>query len=152
MGYINDLISKKLNQSIEDTLLKYTQMSMGDKDIKWLHMLYIPEKYRMPVDATKGMSIDELHSACELCLNKYFGAVQNGIENPPPLDSIVVCPVGEDLLFYFTMKSNKNKFIRVSDVECSCARTDNHKIEYEVTWPDGGKSLLNSEFQFILQP
>lgn len=73
---------------------KYTQMSMGYKNTKQLYMFYIPEKYRMPVDATKGMSIDELHLACELYLNKYFSAVQNGIENPLLLDSIVCYPIG----------------------------------------------------------
>ena len=143
---------KKLNQSIKDTMEKYTQMSMGYKNTKQLYMFYILEKYRMPVDATKGMSIDELHLACELCLNKYFSAVQNGIENPLPLDSIVYYPIGEGLFFYFAMKYMGNKFIRISEVKCSCTHTDNHKIEYEVVWTDGATSLLNSEFQFILQP
>lgn len=153
MRYTSDLLLKKLNQSIKDTMEKYTQMSMGDKNTKQLYMLYIPEKYRMPVNATKGMSIEELHSACEMCLNKYFSAVKNGIENPPTLSAIVGYPIEEDLLFYFVMDflNKENKFIRVSDVECSCARTDNHKIEYETTWPDGSISLLNSEFQFIFQ-
>lgn len=144
---------KKLNQSISEFMEKYTQMSIGYKNTKQLYMFYITEKYRMPVDATKDMSIDELHSACELCLNKYFSAVQNGIEDPPLLDSIVGYPIGENLLFYFAMEflNRENKFIRVSDVKCSYTRTDNHKVEYEVTWPDGGISLLNSEFQFIFQ-
>lgn len=97
MGYINDLILKRLNQSIKDemekyTMEKYTQMSIGGNDIKWAHMFYIPEKYRMPVDATKDMSIDELHSLCELCFNKYFSAVQNGIENLPLLPLLWVIP------------------------------------------------------------
>ena len=127
-------------------------MSMGYKNTKQLYMFYIPEKYRMPVDATKGMSIDELHLACELCLNKYFSAVQNGIENPLLLDSIVCYPIGEGLLFYFAMKHMGNKFIRFSEVKCSCTHTDNHKIEYEVVWTDGATSLLNSEFQFLLRP
>ncbi len=152
MGYISDLILKELNQSIKDTMEKYTQMSMNDKNTKQLYMFYIPEKYRMPVDATKGMSIDELHLACELCLNKYFSAVQNGIENPPLLDSIVGYPIGEGLLFYFAMKYMGNKFIRISEVKCSCTHTNNHKIEYEVTWTDGATSLLNSEFHFLLRP
>lgn len=153
MGIIHDLIMKKLNQSISDDMEKYTQMSIGDKGIKWLNMLYIPEEYRMPVDAIKGMSIEELHSICELCFNKYFSAVQNGIENPPMIESIVGYPIGKDLLFYFAMEflNKENKFIRVSDVKCSCTHTNNHKIEYEVMWPDGGISLLNSEFQFLLQ-
>lgn len=153
MGYIHDLIMKKLNQSISEAMEKYTQMSIGNGDLKWLHMFNIPKKYEMPVEATKDMSIDELHSACELCLNKYFSAVQNGIELPPTLNSIVCYPMGENLLFYFAIEflHNENKFIRVSDVKCSYTRTDNHKIEYEVTWTDGGISLLNSEFQFLLQ-
>ena len=143
---------EKLNQSISDDMEKYTQMSMGYKNTKQLYMFYIPEKYRMPVDATKGMSIDELHLACELCLNKYFSAVQNGIENPLPLDSIVCYPIGGGLLFYFAMKYMENKFMRISEVKCSCTHTDNHKIEYEVVWTDGATSLLNSEFQFLLRP
>lgn len=153
MGYIHDLIMEKLNQSISDDMEKYTQMSIGSNDLKWLHMFYIPEEYRMPVDATKGMSIEELHSICELCLNKYFGAVQNGIENPPTLNAIVGYPMGENLLFYFAMEflNKENKFIRASEIKCSCTHADNHKIEYEVMWPDGGISLLNSEFQFVLQ-
>lgn len=151
MGYINDLLLKKLNQSIKDTMEKYTQMSIGYKNTKQLYMLYIPEKYRMPVDATKGMSIEELHSACEMCLNKYFSAVKNGIENPPLLDSIVGYPIGEGLLFYFVMKYMGNKFIKFSEVKCSYTHTNNHKIEYEVMWTDGATSLLNSEFQFILR-
>lgn len=132
---------------------KYTQMSMGNGDLEWLHMFNIPKKYEMPVEATKDMSIDELHSACEMCLNKYFSAVQNGIEIPPTLNSIVCYPMRENLLFYFAMEflHNENRFIRGSDVKCSYTRTDNQQIKYEVTWTDGGISLLNSEFQFILQ-
>ena len=150
MGYLSDFMLKKL---IKDTKEKYTQMSIGSGNLKWLYMFNIPEKYRMPVEATKDMSIDELHSACELCLNKYFSAVQNGIEDPPTLNAIVGYPMGENLLFYFAMEflNKENKFIRVSDVKCSYTRTDNHKVEYEVTWTDGGMSLLNSEFQFIFQ-
>ena len=152
MGYISDLILKELNQSIKDTMEKYTQMSMGDNNTKQLYVLYIPEKYRLPMDTTKGMSIEELHSVCKLCFNKYFSAIQNGIENPLPLDSIVCYPIGGGLLFYFAMKYMENKFMRISEVKCSCTHTDNHKIEYEVAWTDGATSLLNSEFQFILRP
>lgn len=148
-----DFLKRHLNQSLSEFVEKYTQMSMGNGDLKWLHMFYIPEKYRMPMDATKDMSIDELHSACEMCLNKYFSAVQNGIEDPPTLNAIVGYPMGEDLLFYFAMEFSykENRFIRVSDVKCSYTRTDNHKVEYEVTWANGATSLLNSEFQFIFQ-
>lgn len=152
MGKFKSIIDWDEHKLISEDMEKYTQMSIGYKNTKQLYMFYIPEKYRMPVDATKDMSIDELHSACELCLNKYFSAVQNGIENPPLLDSIVGYPIGEDVLFYFAMKYMGNKFIRTSEVKCSCTRTDNHKVEYEVTWTDGGTSLLNSEFQFILRP
>lgn len=154
MGKFKSIIDWDEHKLISEDMEKYTQMSMGDKDIKWLYMFYIPKKYRLSMEATKGMSIDELHSACEMCLNKYFSAVQNGIENPPTLNTIVGYPIEEDLLFYFAMDflNKENKFIRVSDIKCSCTCTNNHKIEYEVTWPDGGKSLLNSEFQFILQP
>lgn len=144
---------KKLNQSISEAMEKYTQMSIGDKDLEWLHMFYVPEEYRMPVDATKDMSIEELHSVCELCFNKYFSAVQNGIETPPYCTSIVGYPMGKGLLFYFVIdySNNDNKFIRVSDVKCSYTHTNNNEIKYEVVWPDGGISLLNSEFQFVLQ-
>lgn len=152
MGKFKSIIDWSEHKLITDDMEKYTQMSMDYKNTKQLYMFYIPEKYRMPVDATKGMSIDELHLACELCLNKYFSAVQNGIENPLPLDSIVCYPVGGGLLFYFAMKYMGNKFIRISEVKCSCTHTDNHKIEYEVAWTDGATSLLNSEFQFILRP
>lgn len=152
MGYISDLILKELNQSIKDTMEKYTQMSMGDNNTKQLYVLYIPEKYRLPMDATKGMSIEELHSVCELCFNKYFSAIQNGIENPLPIDSIICYPIGEGLFFYFAMKYMGDKFIRISEVKCSYTHTNNHKIEYEATWTDGATSLLNSEFQFLLRP
>lgn len=50
------------------------------------------------------------------------------------------------------MKHMKNKFMRISEVKCSCTHTDNYKIEYEVVWTDGATSLLNSEFQFLLRP
>lgn len=155
MGKFKSIIEWSEHKLISEDMEKYTQMSMGYKNTKQLYMLYmfyIPEKYRMPVDATKGMSIDELHSACEMCLNKYFSAVQNGIENPLPLDSIVCYPIGGGLLFYFAMKYMENKFMRISEVKCSCTHTDNHKIEYEVVWTDGATSLLNSEFQFLLRP
>lgn len=152
MGKFKSIIDWSEHKLITDDMEKYTQMSMDYKNTKQLYMFYIPEKYRMPVDATKGMSIDELHLACELCLNKYFSAVQNGIENPLPLDSIVCYPIGGGLLFYFAMKYMENKFMRISEVKCSCTHTDNHKIEYEVAWTDGATSLLNSEFQFILRP
>ena len=152
MGKFKSIIDWSEHKLITDDMEKYTQMSMGYKNTKQLYMFYIPEKYRMPVDATKGMSIDELHLACELCLNKYFSAVQNGIENPLPLDSIVCYPIGGGLLFYFAMKYMGNKFTRISEVKCSCTHTDNHKIEYEVVWTDGATSLLNSEFQFLLRP
>lgn len=94
MGKFKSIIDWNEHKLISEDMVKYTQMSIGNKDTKWLHMFYIPEKYRLPMDATKGMSIEELHSACELCLNKYFSAVQNGIENPPLLDSIVCYPIG----------------------------------------------------------
>lgn len=152
MGKFKSIIDWSEHKLITDDMEKYTQMSMDYKNTKQLYMFYIPEKYRMPMDATKGMSIDELHLACELCLNKYFSAVQNGIENPLPLDSIVCYPIGGGLLFYFAMKYMENKFMRISEVKCSCTHTDNHKIEYEVAWTDGATSLLNSEFQFILRP
>ena len=152
MGKFKSIIEWSEHKLIPEDVAKYTQMSMGYKNTKQLYMFYIPEKYRMPVDATKGMSIDELHLACELCLNKYFSAVQNGIENPLPLDSIVCYPIGGGLLFYFAMKYMENKFMRISEVKCSCTHTDNHKIEYEVVWTDGATSLLNSEFQFLLRP
>lgn len=152
MGKFKSIIDWSEHKLITDDMEKYTQMSIDYKNTKQLYMFYIPEKYRMPMDATKGMSIDELHLACELCLNKYFSAVQNGIENPLPLDSIVCYPIGGGLLFYFAMKYMENKFMRISEVKCSCTHTDNHKIEYEVAWTDGATSLLNSEFQFILRP
>lgn len=152
MGKFKSIIEWSEHKLISEDMEKYTQMSIGYKNTKQLYMFYIPEKYRMPVDATKGMSIDELHLACELCLNKYFSAVQNGIENPLPLDSIVCYPIGGGLLFYFAMKYMENKFMRISEVKCSCTHTDNHKIEYEVVWTDGATSLLNSEFQFLLRP
>ena len=152
MGKFKSIIDWDEHKLISEDMAKYAQMSMGYKNTKQLYMFYIPEKYRMPVDATKGMSIDELHLACELCLNKYFSAVQNGIENPLPLDSIVCYPIGGGLLFYFAMKYMENKFMRISEVKCSCTHTDNHKIEYEVVWTDGATSLLNSEFQFLLRP
>lgn len=152
MGDIKSILYSNKYKLIPEDVEKYTQMSMGDNNTKLLYMFYIPEKYRLPMEATKDMNIDELHSACELCLNKYFSAVRNRIENPPLLDSIVGYPIGEGLLFYFAMKYMGNKFIRISDVKCSYTRTDNHKVEYEVTWTDGGISLLNSEFQFLLRP
>ena len=152
MGKFKSIIDWDEHKLISEDMEKYTQMSMGYKNTKQLYVLYIPEKYRLPMDAIKDMSIDELHSICELCFNKYFSAVQNGIENPPLLDSIICYPIGEDLLFYFAMKYMGNKFVRFSEVKCSCTRTDNHKIEYEVTWTDGATSLLNSEFQFLLRP
>lgn len=57
------------------------------------------------------------------------------------------------LLFYFVIdfSYNENKFTRISEVKCSHTCTTNHKIEYEVVWPDGGISLLDSEFNFIFQ-
>lgn len=152
MGKFKSIIDWSEHKLISEDVAKYTQMSMGYKNTKQLYVLYIPEKYRLPMDATKGMSIEELHSICELCFNKYFSAVQNGIENPPLLDSIICYPIGEDLWFYFAMKYMGNKFIRISEVKCSCTHTNNHKIEYELTWTDGATSLLNSEFQFLLQP
>ena len=152
MGKFKSIIEWSEHKLISEDMEKYTQMSMGYKNPKQLYMLYIPEKYRLPMDATKGMSIEELHSICELCFNKYFSAVQNGIENPLPLDSIVCYPIGGGLLFYFAMKYMENKFMRISEVKCSCTHTDNHKIEYEVVWTDGATSLLNSEFQFLLRP
>ena len=152
MGKFKSIIEWSEHKLIPEDVAKYTQMSMGYKNTKQLYVLYIPEKYRLPMDAIKDMSIDELHSICELCFNKYFSAIQNGIENPPLLDSIICYPIGEGLLFYFAMKYMGNKFIRISEVKCSCTHTNNHKIEYEVTWTDGATSLLNSEFQFLLQP
>ena len=152
MGKFKSIIEWSEHKLISEDMEKYTQMSMGYKNTKQLYVLYIPEKYRLPMDATKGMSIEELHSICELCFNKYFSAVQNGIENPPLLDSIICYPIGEDLWFYFAMKYMGNKFIRISEVKCSCTHTNNHKIEYELTWTDGATSLLNSEFQFLLRP
>ena len=94
MGKFKSIIDWSEHKLIPEDVEKYTQMSMGDKSTKLLYMFYIPEKYRLPMAATKDMSIDELHSACELCLNKYFSAVQNGIENPLLLDSIVCYPIG----------------------------------------------------------
>ena len=132
MGKFKSIIDWNKYKLIPEDVEKYTQMSMGDKSTKLLYIFYIPEKYRLPMDATKDMSIDELHSACEMCLNKYFSAVQNRIENPLLLDSIVGYPIGEDLLFYFAMKYMGNKFIRISEVKCSCTHTNNHKIEYEI--------------------
>ena len=152
MGKFKSIIEWSEHKLISEDMEKYTQMSMGYKNTKQLYVLYIPEKYRLPMDATKGMSIEELHSICELCFNKYFSAIQNGIENPPLLDSIICYPIGEDLWFYFAMKYMGNKFIRISEVKCSCTHTNNHKIEYELTWTDGATSLLNSEFQFLLRP
>ena len=152
MGKFKSIIEWSEHKLISEDMEKYTQMSMGYKNTKQLYVLYIPEKYRLPMDATKGMSIEELHSICELCFNKYFSAIQNGIENPPLLDSIICYPIGEDLWFYFAMKYMGNKFIRISEVKCSCTHTNNHKIEYELTWTDGTISLLNSEFQFLLRP
>ena len=152
MGKFKSIIEWSEHKLISEDMEKYTQMSMGYKNTKQLYVLYIPEKYRLTMDATKGMSIEELHSICELCFNKYFSAIQNGIENPPLLDSIICYPIGEDLWFYFAMKYMGNKFIRISEVKCSCTHTNNHKIEYEVTWTDGATSLLNSEFQFLLRP
>ncbi len=152
MGKFKSIIDWSEHKLITEDVAKYTQMSMGDKNTKQLYMLYIPEKYRLPMDTIKDMSIDELHSICELCFNKYFSAIQNGIENPLPLDSIICYPIGGGLLFYFAMKYMGNKFTRISEVKCSCTHTDNHKIEYEVVWTDGATSLLNSEFQFILRP
>ena len=152
MGKFKSIIEWSEHKLIPEDVAKYTQMSMGYKNTKQLYVLYIPEKYRLPMDAIKDMSIDELHSICELCFNKYFSAIQNGIENPPLLDSIICYPIGEGLLFYFAMKYMGNKFIRISEVKCSCTHTDNHKIEYEVVWTDGATSLLNSEFQFLLRP
>lgn len=152
MGKFKSILDRNKHKLIPEDVEKYTQMSIGYKNTKQLYVLYIPEKYRLPMDATKGMSIEELHSICELCFNKYFGAIQNGIEYPPMIDSIICYPIGEDLLFYFAMKYMGNKFIRISEVKCSCSHTNNHKIEYEVMWTDGATSLLNSEFQFMLRP
>ena len=152
MGKFKSIIEWSEHKLISEDMEKYTQMSMGYKNTKQLYVLYIPEKYRLPMNVTKGMSIEELHSICELCFNKYFSAIQNGIENPPLLDSIICYPIGEDLWFYFAMKYMGNKFIRISEVKCSCTHTNNHKIEYELTWTDGATSLLNSEFQFLLRP
>lgn len=153
MGKFKSIIDMNKHKLIPEDVEKYTQMSIGYKNTKQLYMLYIPEKYRLSIEATKDMSIDELHSACEMCLNKYFSAIQNGIESPPILNSIVGYPIGENSLFYFAMEflNKENKFIRVSDVKCSCTHTNNHKIEYEVVRHNGGISLLNSEFQFLLQ-
>ena len=154
MGQFKSIIDWDKHKLITEDMEKYNQMSIGSNDIRRLLMFYIPEKYRMSMDVTKGMSINELHSACEMCLNKYFGAVQNGIEILPCCTSIVGYSILKGLLFYFVIEflDKENKFIRASEVKCSYTLTDNHKIEYEVIWPDGGTLLLNSELQFIWQP